>query len=76
VIQVARETALEERAVAQMQQSLSNRAGMLVYAAEYANVKVMRLLRRVVFKCWCAFVKYGGTASYVPTCVQYIRHLP
>ena len=42
---------------------------MLMYAAEDSNVKVLRLMRRVVFKCWCGFVKYGGSAS----CVALIR---
>lgn len=64
-MQLAKETALEARAVAQMQASLSQRGAMLVYAAEYSNVKVLRLMRRVVFKCWRAFVKYGGSASCV-----------
>lgn len=64
-MQSAKETALEARAVAQVQASLSQRGAMLVYAAEYSNVKVLRLMRRVVFKCWCAFVKYGGSASCV-----------
>ena len=62
-MRLAKETALEARAVAQMQESVSQRGAMLVYAAEYSNAKVMRLLRRVIFKCWCAFVKYGGSAS-------------
>eukprot|EP01044_Picomonas_judraskeda_P045050 COSAG03_NODE_24479_length_272_cov_0.595376_1_plen_38_part_01 len=38
-MQSAKETALEARAVAQVQASLSQRGAMLVYAAEYSNVK-------------------------------------
>jgi hypothetical protein len=69
-MQSAKETALEAYAVAQMQESISQRGAMLVYAAEYSNVKVLRLMRRVVFKCWCAFVKYGGSASCVAIVLQ------
>ena len=69
-MQFAKETALEAHAVAQMQASISQRGAMLMYAAEYSNVKVLRLMRRVVFKCWCAFVKYGGSASCVAIVLQ------
>lgn len=68
-MQFAKETALEARAIAHLQEAVSQRATMLMYAVEYSNVRVWRLLRRVVFKCWYAFVKYGGSASYVATSI-------